>query len=682
MTSRTTAAVRTEFPRTVREIENVWIPLADGTRLAARIWLPTDAELDAVPAILEYLPYRKDDGTALADALQHPYFAGHGYASVRVDLRGTGDSDGLLLGEYLKQEQDDALEVVRWLAEQPWCTGAVGMIGYSWGGFNGLQVAALRPEQLKAVITVASTDDRYLDDCHYMGGCLLASDMLKWSASMLAYAIQPPDPRFVGDTWRAMWLERLENAPELARDWVAHQRRDEFWRHGSIAEDYSAVECPVMAVGGWADAYVNAVPRLLEHLSVPKLGIIGPWGHMMPHTGVPGPAIGFLQEALRWWDTWLKGIDTGIMHEPALRAWLQDPVAPASFHAEWPGRWVAIPEWPAPQSHGPERFALRADNALVRVSGHAAAIEDPAELVLLGHQQCGEAAGVWCANGLPDEIAGDQGPDDALSLVFTTRELAEQLEVFGSPVVRLRLSADKPWALVSARLEDVSPAGESLLVSWGLLNLTHRDSHECPAPLEVGREYDVTLRLRACGHRFAAGHRIRLALTPTYWPHAWPSPEAAALSVCVGASSLELPVAALDRASTPEFAVPETAPPLPEAPGDGAGRTRVVSVDPATGRHVIRDEQRVRSSLPGGERRVEFGTDTYSIVEGEPVSAVVHCMREVSSARPGREWSIRVEAEMTCDAGSFLVSETFSASEAGDELFSAERRHWIPRDFV
>ncbi len=233
--------IKRDFPRAVRQIENAWLPLADGTRLAARIWLPIDAEENPVPAILEYIPYRKDDWTAHQDATRHPYFAGHGYAAVRVDIRGTGDSDGVLLGEYLEQEQDDALEVLAWLAAQPWCTGKVGMIGYSWGGFAGLQVAARRPPELGAVVTICSTDDRYLDDCHYMGGCLLASDMLKWASTMLAYAAQPPDPRFVGEAWRDMWHERLERTPAFAEDWHAHQRRDEFWRHGSVAEDYSAI---------------------------------------------------------------------------------------------------------------------------------------------------------------------------------------------------------------------------------------------------------------------------------------------------------------------------------------------------------------------------------------------------------------------------------------------------------
>ena len=316
----------TDFPHPVKLIENTWIVLADGTRLAARIWLPEDADQKPVPAILEYLPYRKDDGTAIRDRVIHEYFAGHGYASVRVDIRGSGDLDGLLLDEYLPQEQQDALEVIEWLANQPWCTGKVGMMGISWGGFNSLQVAAHRPPALKAIITVCSTDDRYTDDCHYMGGCLLGSDMLNWASIMFAYNALPPDPAVVGDRWREMWVNRLENTPPFIESWVSHQQRDDFWKQGSVDEDYSAIQCPVYAVGGWVDPYTNSVPRLLEGLSVPRKGLIGPWAHTYPHIGLPHPAIGFLQESLRWWDHWLKGIDTGIMDEPMLRAWMPESV--------------------------------------------------------------------------------------------------------------------------------------------------------------------------------------------------------------------------------------------------------------------------------------------------------------------------------------------------------------------
>jgi putative CocE/NonD family hydrolase len=337
------------FPRAVRVIENEWIPLADGTRLAARLWLPEDAAQNPVPALLEYLPYRKRDSMRLRDDPMHGYFAGHGYASVRVDIRGTGDSDGPIDDEYMKQEQDDALEVIAWLAAQPWCSGAVGMSGISWGGFNALQVAARRPPALKAIITVCSTDDRYADDCHYMGGALLLNS-LSWASTMFAYNARPPDPLVVGERWREMWMQRLNGSPPFLAAWLQHQLRDDYWKHGSVCEDYAAIEAATYAIGGWADAYTNAIPRLLANLKAPAKGLIGPWAHEYPHQARPGPPIGFLQECLRWWDHWLKGRDTGIMREPKLRAWIQDSIPPAADYDERPGRWVSETAWPPPRN--------------------------------------------------------------------------------------------------------------------------------------------------------------------------------------------------------------------------------------------------------------------------------------------------------------------------------------------
>jgi putative CocE/NonD family hydrolase len=191
-----------DFPRKVRE-EETWLTLKDGCRLAIRLWRPEDSLDRPVPAILEYLPYRKRDLTAVRDALMHPYVAGHGYASVRVDMRGSGESDGVLLDEYLPQELEDGAEVIAWLAAQPWCSGQVGMIGISWGGFNGLQIAAMRPPALAAVISLCSTDDRYADDVHHMGGCLLGDNM-SWASTMFDHNACPPDPPRDGQRGRKM----------------------------------------------------------------------------------------------------------------------------------------------------------------------------------------------------------------------------------------------------------------------------------------------------------------------------------------------------------------------------------------------------------------------------------------------------------------------------------------------
>jgi putative CocE/NonD family hydrolase len=414
------------FPRAVRVIEHTLIPLHDGTTLAARIWLPEDAESRPVPAILEYLPYRKRDGTYERDAMTHPYLAGHGYAGVRVDIRGSGESGGLLFDEYTRQEQDDALEVIAWLAAQPWCSGAVGMMGISWGGFNALQVAARRPTALQAIVTICSTDDRYRDDVHYMGGTLLTAG-LDWASFFFTSMCHPPDPALVGDRWRSMWLQRLEHVPLFLEGWLRHQRRDDFWRWGSVCEDYTAIQCPVYAVGGWTDGYKNAIPRLLEHLSVPRKGLIGPWAHAYPHFALPGPQIGFLQEILRWWDHWLKGIDTGVMDEPMLRAWMTESVEPASRHQVLPGRWVAEQAWPPTAS---ARHRLFLTDAGLRPGG---ALETPRPMC--SPQTVGKRAGEWCPFGLSPDHASDQREDDARSLVFESTPLVAPIEILGAATV-------------------------------------------------------------------------------------------------------------------------------------------------------------------------------------------------------------------------------------------------------
>ncbi|MBA3565158.1 MAG: CocE/NonD family hydrolase, partial [Gammaproteobacteria bacterium] len=243
-----------EFRHPVREIENVWIELSDGCRLAARIWLPETAEARPVPAILEYLPYRKRDFTRARDEPMHHYFAGSGYAAVRVDLRGSGDSEGVLSDEYSPAEQDDALDVIAWLARQPWCSGKVGMMGISWGGFNALQVAARNPPALAAIMTLCASDDRYADDAHYMGGCLLNENQ-SWGSVLFSFNAYPPDPEIVGERWRDMWRERLEHATLFPALWLEHPHRDAYWKHGSVGEDYARIRCPVYVVSGWADGY-------------------------------------------------------------------------------------------------------------------------------------------------------------------------------------------------------------------------------------------------------------------------------------------------------------------------------------------------------------------------------------------------------------------------------------------
>jgi putative CocE/NonD family hydrolase len=659
--------VRREFARPVAVRDDVRIPMADGCELAAKVWLPADAEAEPVPALLEYIPYRKSDGTAVGDSTRHAYFAGHGYASVRVDLRGSGDSDGVLLDEYLPQEQDDGVEVLAWLAAQPWCTGATGMFGISWGGFNSLQIAARRPPSLKAIITVCSTDDRYADDVHYMGGCVLTADAFSWASTMLAFNARPPDPHAVGDRWRELWLERLEGSPPFIEAWLSHQRRDAFWRHGSVCEDYSAIECAVYAVGGWADAYRNAIFRLLEGLPGPRKGLIGPWSHNYPEDGVPGPAIGFLQEALRWWDHWLKGSDNGIMEEPMLRAWMQESVEPKPFYDQRPGRWVAEPSWPPPS-----------------VEPSTVHLDFPVEQVR-GAEAHGLRAGDWCPYGGPEELPPDQRPEDGLALCCDGEPLEDALEILGFPEVELTLASDRPSALVAVRLCDVAPDGASTLVTRGLLNLTHRGSHEQPTALVPGERYDIRVRLSSIAHAFLPGHRLRVAVSPSYWFWAWPSPEPVTLTI--SGARLRLPVRppqARDAELAP-FGPPEGAAPLDADVLRAKESGCSVRHDLCEGRRELAFRQDY-----GGRRRlvasgIEFenvGWDVYTLVDGSPLSASVRCERTSSLGRNG--WRVRVETVSTCtaDATAFYLTNAIDAYEGDVRVWTRMSTGAVPRSLV
>jgi putative CocE/NonD family hydrolase len=632
----------TTFPRAVREIEHVLIPLKDGTRLAARLWLPEDAGRDPVPALLEYLPYRKRDGTFERDALTHPWLAGHGYASVRVDIRGSGESDGVLGDEYSQQELDDGVEVVAWLAAQPWCSGAVGMFGISWGGFNALQIAALQPPALKAIVSICSTDDRYADDVHYMGGAKLASADLGWAGFFFNDMCHPPDPALVGERWRAMWMERLEAVPLFLERWLRHQRRDAYWKHGSVCEDWSAIRCPVYAVGGWTDGYSNAIPRLLEQLKVPRKGLIGPWAHAYPHFAKPGPQIGFLQEMLRWWDHWLKGKPTGVMDEPMVRAWMTASHRPATHHETLPGRWVAEPSWPPP-GNTPRRLCLTDEGLRV-----ASAVLTPRDVC--SPQTVGSEAGEWCPFGRGHDQAGDQRPDDERSLCFETAPLEETIEILGAPVVTLDIACDRPVANLVARLCDVHPGGESLRVSFGVLNLTHRDSHETPESLAPGQRYRVRLQLNDCGAAFPAGHRIRIALSTAYWPMVWPAPEKATVTILGGA--LDLPVRP-PRTQDNAMALP---PP-----------------QTATPEHAVR----VRPGVSRVERLgLEFGGEgkyRLDIEDDDPLSAVAAMQRTETKRRGDWQVNFATSMSLSCTRDAFLLEATLDAREGDQEVC---RRVW------
>ncbi|MEV6349143.1 CocE/NonD family hydrolase [Actinoplanes sp. NPDC051851] len=665
--------ITTTFPRATTVWEHVWIPMRDGTQLAATIWLPEDAAEDPVPVLLEYLPYRRGDWTAPRDAQRHPWYAGHGYASVRVDMRGSGDSEGVMLDEYHAQEQQDALDVIAWLAAQPWSTGKVGMFGISWGGFNALQVAAERPPALKAIVTVCSTDDRYADDVHYYGGALLGIDMAAWSGTMLAFQSRPPAPWRVGEDWEPMWKERMEALRPFAEIWMSHQERDDYWRHGSVCEDYRRIDAAVLAVGGWADPYRNAVLRLMENLDAPCRGLIGPWSHQYPDIArTPGPTIGFLQETLRWWDHWLKGEQNGVMDEPPLHVYQQESARPATHYPERPGTWVALPGWPAAEV--PERtLGLARDFRTLAAGADGHVVVDTP-------QHTGVDAGRWFPFGNRSDLPPDQRGEDGRSVVFDTGPLGTGLNILGMPRLRLRVAASAPRANVMVRLCDVAPDGSSTLITRGALNLARRNGMDRADELTPGEWVDAEVELTAIGWTVPAGHRLRIALSTTYWPWLWPHGEHVAVTVDPAASELivgDLAASSLLRAH-PGFGEPEQAAALPivAGPPPVVRPEREVRYEPETERWVLTVDPNYGGNrvFPDGLNYRETALERYTIAEDDPLSATAESQWTIGLERG--DWRVVIDTTslITATATHFTLTNTVRAT-LGDKV-------WFERTFV
>ncbi len=665
----------------VEVIENRWFELSDGCRLATRIWLPADARERPVPVILEYLPYRKRDLTRARDEPMHRYFAEQGFASVRADIRGSGDSEGLLYDEYSRQEHDDGVELIALLAAEPWCDGNVGMFGISWGGFNSLQIAARQPPALKAVMSLCAADDRYTDDAHYMGGCLLTEN-LQWGAVFMLNQALPPDPEIVGSGWREQWRSRIAELPNFPELWMRHPWRDDYWRAGSVRDHIERIRVPVYAIGGWADGYSNAVPRLVGSLKSPCKGLIGPWAHTFPHLGIPGPRIGFLQEAVRWWDRWLKGVDNGIENEPKLRVWMQESVKPQPQYETIPGRWVAEHDWPSAHIE-PERLYLGRGSLERRPSGST-------ELLLKSAQTCGLRGGEWCAFGSDGEMPRDQRPDDGASLEFDGEPLEERLEILGAPVLRITLRADHAQSNLCARLCDVAPDGSSLRVSYTVLNLAHRDGHAAPRPLVPGELFEVELRLNDIAHAFPPGHRIRLALSTTYWPTIWPSATTDILRVVTGNSVLELPRreprdgdAELREFEPPDMAA---APPVHRLRSHHFRRRLLMDLTTNVLRYELHgsefdDASQVR--FEDIDLKVGYTLHKhYEIQEDDPLSATETIEQRASLSRGTWKATVDLNMTLTADQGDFRLCGALRAEESGEPFALRDWDIRVPRRLV
>lgn len=531
-------------------IRNMRIPMRDGITLAADVCLP-DENLSKkmgwgkkLPAVLEYIPYRK--GEAVPGARFSEELACKGYMVVRVDLRGTGDSEGTTSDEYLPIEQKDGFETVEWIARLPWCDGQVNVIGLSYGGFTALQIAAMQPPHLRTIIPIDFTDNRYTDDCHYNGGLLrLYYDVAFYGNMMVVYNALPPMSDGLEYTERdRIWeLHALQNEPYII-EWLSHQSDGEYWHNGSVTYQLENIQAPVFMFGGWRDGYPNPPLRLYRQLSCPHKAIIGPWNHSWPDKSIPGPRIDFINEVSRWLDYWCKDIQTGIMNEPSLQVFMQ------TWQDPQPQRIEAIGEWRAENIYPPE--GLVGKDLFLGDFGTLSPyrVEQQSQQRLRYDPSVGITGGLWSGGitfGLPDE----QGLDESRSASFETNPLSDDTAILGQAWVDLYTSSTAQVMGYVVNLYDVNEEGVSVLVTKGALNSTRRESLLKPSITPLQKPVCLHISIDATGYIFKLGHRIRLSITHADFPNLFPTPENGMNTVYFGGvypSRLVLPIVPLKSA--------------------------------------------------------------------------------------------------------------------------------------
>jgi len=668
---------------------DVRVPVRDGLELAANLWLPrprAERPGERFPAVLEMIPYGKDSWRRNSDTGRGEWFAARGFALCRLDVRGTGGSPGVALDEYLDDQTADGYDAVEWLAAQPWCNGNVGMWGISWGGFTSIQVAMLRPPHLRAILPMYATDDRYRDDVHIRGGCITASEKSQYAVSQLGMNAMPPlpavrEPGWKDGPWRQAWLDRLERTPPWLLAWIGEQTDGPYWRRGSLAPDYDALDCAVFAVAGWSDSYVDPAFRMQEHCRPGSVRtVVGNWVHSFPDDAYPGPNINWLHEAVRFFGAHLRGDETG-WEDDAPFTWFEHAWAePEAFPRDWPGRWRAAASVPVP---GATRLDLHLDRApdgqgLLRPGGWDVDAARPSEgWRAIPHRATVGTSGPlsWGAGGEPNGLARDLRPDEARGLTFTTAPLERDLSVIGIPEAVLHLSATMPVATCAVRLSEVSPEGASALVAQGVLNLTHRRSDVDPAPMPIGRPVEVRIPLRATGYRFSAGDRIRLTIhtagrVGVHW--GWLAP-----------SRLILPVLPDDA--------PTLAPPAFDTTPAGVRDVGGSEAEPSVwevAEDVLRGEVAV-TIAEGGASLLEDGSRVYSserlvlrASDADPARARLDTHVLYTWTGPDFAVDIRADGSIASDEAAFDVAVDLDVRLDGDPLFARRWAERIPRRLV
>ena len=488
-------------PLPVRCIRDVLIPMQDGVRVAATLYLP---EADGrYPGIFSYYPYLKDGWIGLFKDPHYRYFAGRGYAVMQVDFRGTGASEGRNPHPFDVQERQDGHDIVEWMAAQPWCTGSVGIWGYSYGGITALSIASTQPPHLRAIVPIHATYDNYewLLRTHGCRGLLLAD--VDWGTRMAACNLLPPVVRDEEGRWTRIWHERLDGEPPWFMDWHGEPPAPDFWLRRRIP--LSEIEVPTFAICGWHDAYTAPAFRIHREVSGPTRVLIGPWKHALPDLSPVSP-IGGVHEMTRWWDRWLKGVDNDVEKEP-----------PITIHVQGAGAWRHETEWPIDRTE-----YLR----LHLADGEALGAAPPTSASSTTHRydsRIGTGSIGYNGHRLHLPIPDDQSFDDHASAAWTGRPLEEDLEVTGEPRVHVVVSADVDELTLVAKLCVVSSDGRSRVISRGNANPARADAHARFVPLAEGERRRVGISMHPVSTVVRAGERLRLCLAGSDFPELWPT---------------------------------------------------------------------------------------------------------------------------------------------------------------